>query len=178
MTSDNGYHLGELGVWGKHTNFELATRTPLVISSRGLKSVGRKSRALTELVDVYPTLCQIAGLPTPDDLDGAGLAGLFENADQLWKRAVFSQHPREIPGLGPGMGYSMRTSRYRYTEWGALDSPYRTSELYDYKGQPLEVENTAMVSGAKTLTNGLSAMMREGWRASLPPSDPRASADS
>ena len=178
LTSDNGFHLGELGLWGKHTNFELATRTPLIISSLGLKSGGRKSRALTELVDVFPTLCEIARLPTPDNLDGASLADLFENPDQLWKRAVFSQHPREIPGLGPGMGYSMRTSRYRYTEWGALDSPYRTAELYDYKGQPLEVENLANEPDAKTLANGLAAMMREGWRGSLPPSDPRASANS
>lgn len=178
LAGDNGYHLGELGLWGKHTNFELATRTPLIVSSRGLKSAGRKSRALTELVDVYPTLCEIAGLPTPGNLDGASLAGLFENPDQLWKRAVFSQHPREIPGLGPGMGYSMRTSRYRYTEWGALDSPYRTAELYDYKGQPLEIENLANQPEAKTLANGLAAMMREGWRGSLPPTDPRASANS
>jgi arylsulfatase A-like enzyme len=178
LAGDNGYHLGELGLWGKHTNFELATRTPLIISSQGLKSAGRKSRALTELVDVYPTLCRIAGLPTPADLDGASLVDLFENPDQLWKRAVFSQHPREIPGLGPGMGYSMRTGRYRYTEWGALDSPYRTAELYDYKGQPLEIENLANEPEAKTLANGLAAMMREGWRGSLPPSDPRASANS
>jgi arylsulfatase A-like enzyme len=178
LTSDNGLHLGELGLWGKHTNFELATRTPLIISSRGLKNAGRKSRALTELVDVYPTLCQIAGLPTPAELDGAGLTALFENPDQLWKRAVFSQHPREIPGLGPGMGYSMRTSRYRYTEWGTFDTPYRTAELYDYKGQPLEAENLANEPAAKTLANGLAAMLREGWRASLPPSDPRATANS
>src|SRR5690606_7091285 len=104
LTSDSGYHLGEQGLWGKHTNFEVATRTPLIISSRGLKNAGRKSRALTELVDVYPTVCQVAGLPTPAELDGASLTALFENPDQLWKRAVFSQHPREIPGLGPGMG--------------------------------------------------------------------------
>ncbi|MDA0206477.1 MAG: sulfatase [Acidobacteria bacterium] len=178
LTSDNGFHLGEFGLWGKHTNFELATRTPLIVSSLGLKSGGRKSRALTELVDVYPTLCEIAGLRTPGDLDGASLASLFENPDQLWKRAVFSQHPREIPGLGPGMGYSMRTSRYRYTEWGAFDSPYRTAELYDYKGQPLEIENLANVPVAKTLANGIAAIMREGWRGSLPPTDPRASANS
>ena len=178
LTSDNGFHLGELGLWGKHTNFELATRTPLIISSRGPKSAGRKSRALTELVDVYPTLCQIAGMPRPGDLDGASLVDLFENPDQLWKRAVFSQHPREIPGLGSGMGYSMRTSRYRYTEWGALDTPYRTAELYDYKGQPLEMENLANEPAAQTLANGLAAIMREGWRGSLPPSDPRATANS
>lgn len=178
LAGDNGYHLGELGLWGKHTNFELATRTPLIISSRGLKNAGRKSLALTELVDLFPTLCEIAGLPAPGDLDGASLVDLFENPDQLWKRAVFSQHPREIPGLGPGMGYSMRTSRYRYTEWGAFDSPYRTAELYDYKGQPLEIENLANEPESKTLANGLAAMMREGWRGSLPPTDPRASANS
>jgi iduronate 2-sulfatase len=178
LTSDSGYHLGEFGLWGKHTNFELATRTPLIISSLGLKNAGRKSRALTELVDIYPTVCQIAGLPTSAELDGASLKALFENPDQLWKRAVFSQHPRAIPGLGPGMGYSMRTSRYRYTEWGTFDSPYRTAELYDYKDQPLEIENLANDPDARTLANGLAAMMREGWRASLPPSDARATSNS
>lgn len=178
LLSDSGFHLGELGYWGKQANFELATRTPLIVSSLGLKSAGRKSRALTELVDVYPSLCELAGLPIPANLDGATLTLLFENPDRLWKRAVFSQQPREIPGIGAAMGHSMRADRYRYTEWTALGGAYKTVELYDYKNQPLEVENLAHEPGMQTLTNGLSAMMREGWRASLPPSDPRSGTSS
>lgn len=169
LCSDSGFHLGEHGLWGKNSVYEVATRTPLIISSFGRRGGGRKTRALTELVDVYPSVCELAGLPIPGSLDGASTAPLFGSPDRLWKRAVFSQQPREIPVLGPGMGYSMRTDRYRYTEWSAFDSPYKTTELYDYKHQPLEMENLANDPKRQTLANGLSAMMREGPRAAKPP---------
>lgn len=169
LCSDSGLHLGEQGHWGKNSNYEAATRTPLIISSYGNRGAGRKTRALTELVDVYPSVCELAGLPVPQGLDGSSTARLFPTPDRLWKRAVFSQQPREIPGLGPGMGYSMRTGRYRYTEWAAFDSPYKTTELYDYRGSPTEVENLAADPKRQTLANGLAAMMREGPRAARPP---------
>lgn len=169
LCSDSGLHLGEQGHWGKNSNYEAATRTPLIISSYGRRGAGRKTRALTELVDVYPSVCELAGLPVPQGLDGASTARLFPTTDRLWKRAVFSQQPREIPGLGAGMGYSMRTGRYRYTEWAAFDSPYKTAELYDYRENPIEVENLAADSKRQTLANGLAAMMREGPRSAGPP---------
>ena len=174
LWGDHGYHLGDHGLWSEMTNFEAATRAPLIISVPGQQGAGRKTAALTESVDLYPSLCEICELPVPLGLEGSSFVPLFADPDRLWKRAVFSQSPREIPGVGSGMGYSMRTARYRYTEWTAQDNPFRGNELYDYQADPLEQRNVANRPENISLVNGLSGMLREGWRASLPPTDIRA----
>jgi arylsulfatase A-like enzyme len=174
LWGDHGYHLGDHGLWSEMTNFEAATRAPLIVSFPGQQGAGRKTAALTESVDLYPSLCEICELPVPLGLEGSSLVPLFADPDRLWKRAVFSQSPREIPGVGPGMGYSMRTNRYRYTEWTAEDNPFRAAELYDYQTDPLEQRNVANRTENISLVNGLAGMLREGWRASLPPTDIRS----
>lgn len=171
LWGDHGYHLGDLGLWNKHSNFDAATHTPLIVRAPGLRNVGRKTKALNEAVDIYPSLCAICGVPQPAGLEGSSWLPLFANPDQIWKRAAFSQYPREIPGVGPGMGYSMRTSRYRYTEWSAIDSPFKSAELYDYRENVYERRNLANLPRHVSLVNGLSRMLREGWRASLPPTE-------
>jgi arylsulfatase A-like enzyme len=174
LWGDHGYHLGDHGLWSERTNFEAATRSPLIVSAPGQRGAGRRTAALTESVDLYPSLCEICELPRPLGLEGSSFVPLFEDPDRLWKRAAFSQSPCEIPGVGPGMGYSMRTSRYRYTEWTAKDNPFSAAELYDYQTDPLEQRNVANRPENISLVNGLSGMLREGWRASLPPTDIRA----
>ena len=171
LWGDHGYHLGEHGLWNKHTNFEAATRSPLIVSVPGQRNAGRKTAALTEFVDIYPSLCEICGIGQPSRLEGSSFTPLFEDPDRLWKRAVFSQYPRRIPGVGPGMGRSMRTQRYRFTEWRAFDTNFLTSELYDYELDPDEMSNIANLPSNISLVNGLSGMLREGWRSSLPPTD-------
>ena len=173
LWGDHGYHLGDHGLWSEMTNFEAATRAPLILSVPGQQGAGRMTAALTESVDLYPALCEICELPVPLGLEGSSFVPLFADPDRLWKRAVFSQSPREIPGVGSGMGYSMRTARYRYTEWTAADNPFRAAELYDYQADPLEQRNVANRPENVSLVNGLSGMLREGWRASLPPTDIR-----
>ena len=143
LWGDHGYHLGDHGLWNKHTNFEAATRAPLIVRAPGRLSKGRKTQALTEFVDIYPSLCDLCGLDTPRGLEGSSFVPLFNDPNRLWKRAAFSQYPREIPGVGAGMGYSIRTRRFRYTEWRAEDSPYTSAELYDYQEDPLETRNLA-----------------------------------
>ncbi|MCB1022103.1 MAG: sulfatase [Acidobacteria bacterium] len=174
LVGDHGYHLGEHGLWNKQTNFENAVRTPLIVRYPGQRGKGRKTSGLTELTDIYPSLCQICRLPIPDGLEGSTFGPLFEDPERIWKRAVFSQYPREIPGIGPGMGYSMRTNRFRYTEWRAPGSPYKSVELYDYVEDPYETENIASQPRNASLVNGLSGMLQEGWRNALPPTDPRS----
>lgn len=171
LWGDHGYHLGGLGLWNKHSNFEAATHTPLIVRAPGLRNVGRKTKALNEAVDIYPSLCDICGVSHAAHLEGSSWMPLFANPNQIWKRAAFSQYPREIPGVGPGMGYSMRTSRYRYTEWSGIDSPFKAAELYDYRGNAYERRNLANLPRHASLVNGLSRMLREGWRASLPPTE-------
>ena len=165
----NGSHLGELGLWNKNSNYEAATHAPLVVRAPGQRNAGRKTEALVESVDVFPSLCSVCGIPFPETREGSSWQGLYDDPKRLWKRAVFSQHPTTIPGVGPGMGYSMRTARYRYTEWSGLDSPYSTAEIYDYKESPIELRNIANRPEHGPLVNGLAHMFREGWQGSLPP---------
>jgi len=93
--SDHGWHLGEMGIWGKATNYEIATRVPLLIWTPDMpkQTRGAKTDALVELVDMYPTLCDLAGIDPPAHLEGTSFAPLIDNAEQTWKTAAFSQFP-------------------------------------------------------------------------------------
>lgn len=106
---DHGWHLGDMGVWGKATNYEIATRVPLMIWTPDMKARGKKTDALVELIDMYPTLCELAGLPLPKHLAGKSFVPLLSDPDQKWKSAAISQFPnpalREWAAnpLSPGM---------------------------------------------------------------------------
>ncbi|MDU0353781.1 sulfatase [Paraglaciecola aquimarina] len=93
--SDHGYHLGEMGIWGKASNYEIATRVPLIFSTPDTRhrAAGQHSNALVELVDIYPTLVELAGLPMPNALEGKSMAQLLTAPGLPWKPAVFSQFP-------------------------------------------------------------------------------------
>ena len=90
---DHGWHLGDMGVWGKATNYEIATRVPLMIWTPKMQSRGTPTNALVELVDMYPTLCELAGVPLPDHLEGHSFTPLLDEPNRPWKRAAFSQYP-------------------------------------------------------------------------------------
>ncbi len=90
---DHGWHLGDMGIWGKATNYEIATRVPLMIWTPNMKARGKSTDALVELIDMYPTLCELAGLPIPDHVEGHSFAPLTDNPNQPWKKAAFSQFP-------------------------------------------------------------------------------------
>jgi len=93
--SDHGYHLGDMGVWGKATNYEIATRVPLIICTPNMPAAtqGAQSNALVELIDMYPTLCDLAGLEKPVYLDGTSFVPLIKEPNTPWKTAAFSQFP-------------------------------------------------------------------------------------
>lgn len=95
LWSDHGWHLGDMGIWGKATNYEIATRVPLIIWTPDMskENRGKKTDALVELVDMFPTLCELAGLEQPEHLEGTSFAPLLDNPNQSWKLAVFSQFP-------------------------------------------------------------------------------------
>ncbi len=139
LWGDHGWHFGDHGMWCKHTNYEQATRIPLIISSPGC-AAGQKSRALIETVDVYPTLCELAGLPARDGLDGLSAAATVKSPDVQTRESVIHVYPR-----GERVGRAIRTNRFRMVEWkvpeaDASDAEY---ELYDYKEDPLETVNIA-----------------------------------
>jgi iduronate 2-sulfatase len=90
---DHGWHLGDMGVWGKATNYEIATRVPMMIWTPDMKARGAKTDALVELVDIYPSLCELAGVSIPDHLEGHSFAPLLHDPQTPWKTAAFSQYP-------------------------------------------------------------------------------------
>ena len=93
LWGDHGWHLGEHTLWGKATNFEVATRCPLIVSAPGMKTADRSSNALVELLDMYPALCELAGLPVPEHAEGKSFVPLLDDSDRRWKSAAFSQFP-------------------------------------------------------------------------------------
>ena len=106
---DHGWHLGDMGIWGKATNYEIATRVPLIVWTPAMKARGESTRALVELVDIYPTLCELADLPRPDHLSGKSFVSLLDEPKRKWKKHALSQFPnpalREWAAnpLSPGM---------------------------------------------------------------------------
>lgn len=122
LWGDHGWHLGDHNLWCKHTNFEQATRTPLIIAAPGIKAT--TSNAPSEFVDVFPTICDLAGVKIPDVVDGKSLKPLMDKTAQSVKDFSISQYPRsgtksetERQGYASSkvMGYSLRDKRYRYT---------------------------------------------------------------
>jgi len=107
--SDHGWHLGEMGIWGKATNYEIATRVPLIVWTPEMKARGKGSKGLVELLDIFPTLCELAGIPEPDHLSGRSFAPLLDKPELPWKEGALSQFPnpalREWAAnpLSPGM---------------------------------------------------------------------------
>jgi arylsulfatase A-like enzyme len=149
--------LGEHGGWCKHTNFELDARAPLIIRAPGQKAPGGKSSALVEFVDIYPTLCDLAGIEKPSHLEGQSAAFLLNDPQAAGDPTALSQYPR-----GRIMGYSMRTDRYRLTVWqhretGDIDA----IELYDHLEDPAENVNVASVPANRALVERLQQQLKK-----------------
>lgn len=142
LWGDHGWHLGDHGLWCKHTNFEQAAHIPLIIAAPHVTQPGTRTRALAETVDLYPTLCDLAGLTPPQGLDGTSFVNILKNPAQDGKAAVYHLYPRN-----PLMGRALRTSRYRLVEWKKIGAPAEeaTCELYDYETDPGETRNLAAV---------------------------------
>jgi arylsulfatase A-like enzyme len=180
--SDHGYHLGEHGcLWQKQSVFEESARVPLIISAPGQKAVGKAAASPAELIDVYPTLAELCGLTPPSNLPGKSLVPQMNDASVAGKGFALTQVRR---GGGGGekakakaadsnatakqkakaaaafLGYSLRTDRYRYTEW---DGGKQGVELYDHEKDPQEFTNLAKdpkhAETAKQLSAKLQALV-------------------
>jgi len=170
LWGDHGWKLGEHGMWCKHTNFELDTHVPLMVSAPGMKARGRKTKALTEFVDIYPTLCELAGIDLPEHLEGTSMVPLLNHPDRPWKKAAFSQYPRGKDR--DKMGYTMRTDRYRYTEWQDIQTGnVEARELYDHLNDPEENTNVVGNPEKKATVAALAKMLKDGYQSALPPID-------
>jgi iduronate 2-sulfatase len=149
LWGDHGWHLGDLGMWTKHTNYEQATRIPLLVVAPGVTRPGSHSAALVETVDVYPTLCDLAGLPapasTPQPMDGLSLAGILRDPSATVRDHAYHAYPRNRGPQGEWLGRAIRTKQYRLVEWKKIGAPADTAELelYDYSNDGAETKNRA-----------------------------------
>jgi iduronate 2-sulfatase len=168
---DNGYHLGEHGgLWHKNSLFEEGARVPLVVAAPGRRGAGKRSGRLVELVDIYPTLAGLCGLPAPASLEGTSLAPLLDDPALPWKKGAFSMQGRgkertEAAKDIQFIGRSVRTERWRYTEW---DEGKQGVEMYDHQTDPREVVNLASDANHARTRVELQALLRGGWRAARP----------
>lgn len=163
LWGDHGWNLGEHGLWCKHANFETSVHSPLFLRAPGHSRPGTTTDALTEFVDVYPTLCELCGLELPAHLEGTSAVPLLRDPTRPWKRAAFSQYPR-----GRIMGYSLRTDRYRYTRWQDKEGQATAAELYDHQTDPGENVNLAAHPDRRQTVAELDAIHAAGWRGARP----------
>lgn len=179
LWGDHGWKLGEHNGWCKQTTYEIDTRVPLIFSGYGVDAKGKTSAALTEFVDIYPTLCELARFPVPEHLQGSSLLPLLEDPDREWKSAAFSQFllgrfGRTTTVEGEQMGYAIRTDRYRYVEWYVWDAEENMpgklllKELFDHQIDPLENKNIAEDPGSVNIVEALSQQLKKGWRYAKP----------
>lgn len=150
LWGDHGWQLGEHGLWCKHCNFNTSLNAPLIVSAPDMMKE-KSSEALVEFVDIYPTLCELAGLPLPAHLEGTSFVPLLEN-DRSWKNAVFSRYMS---------GDSIRTDRYLFTEWTDNDGKVTARMLYDHLTDEQENENISDLPENKPLVAELAQMLHD-----------------
>ena len=158
FTSDHGYHMGEHGLWQKTTLFENAARVPLVIAGPGVTRSAGIVKTPVEMVDFYPTLAELCELRAPQYMSGISLVPALSGSGELARKSALTQYAN---------GYSVRTARYRYTEWG--DQGGEGAELYDHRSDPQEMVNLAKrpehAEIAQRLSNQLQRRIKNARRA-------------
>ncbi len=150
---DHGWHLGEHGIWGKHTLYDVALRSPLIVRMPAIHSPGAAAKGLVETVDIYPTLAELCGLNLPTGMDGKSFAPLLDDPSAAGKPAAYSF-------WAAGRGHSIRTPQYRLTQYTDRDDPTRVvqMELYDHAADPEETDNIA--AAHPELVRELAAKLR------------------
>lgn len=156
FVSDHGYQLGERGQWMKQTLFERSARAPLIVAGPGVSAKGRASSRIVEFLDLYPTLADLARVAAPSGLHGRSLMPLLRNPEARWDRPALTQ-VRRGAGANAFMGYSIRTDRWRYTEW---DEGKRGVELYNEVDDPHETNNLAAHPAQRTRVAEMRELLR------------------
>ncbi|QDT06320.1 Choline-sulfatase [Rubripirellula lacrimiformis] len=142
LWGDHGFHLGDLGIWTKHTNYEQATRIPILVVAPGVTQSGTSTGQLAESVDLFPTLAELAGLPAPtgpQPIDGVSLVPVLKQPQARVRDHAYHAYPKRT------LGRAIRTDRYRLVQWKNADAADDTAEyeLYDYQNDPVESKNLA-----------------------------------
>lgn len=174
---DHGWKLGEHNGWCKQTNYNIDIHVPMMVYAPNQPNKGGQTFEITELIDMFPSLCELAGIDAPSYLQGTSFVPLMENPNKPWKKAAFSQfhrRPKVTPDGNRYMGYSIRTKEYHYVEWynWNIETKQReafvTSELYNSISDPDENVNVAGNEENIAIVAQLAAQMAQGWKAARP----------
>jgi iduronate 2-sulfatase len=152
FTSDHGYHLGDHFIWGKVTLFDIGAKVPFIVRAPGLTKPGTSSEAMVELIDIYPTLTDLAGLQAPDHLQGVSLRPLLENSERIGKK----KYAYSVVTRGPkNLGYALRNQNWRYGKWPDGE------ELYNLRNDPQEKNNLAQKDHIKERLEEFRSILQE-----------------
>ena len=174
---DHGWKLGDHNSWGKMTNYNMDLKVPVIIRYPDQQKRGTKTDAMIELVDLFPSLCELAGIEVPEYMQGTSFVPLTIDPELPWKNAAFSQFHRRPKVSADGkryMGYSLNTQTYHYIEWydwnhtTGTRGEFKSAELYDKENDPYETENLAETENMDEVIATLSTQLAEGWRKALP----------
>lgn len=149
LWGDHGWNLGEHTLWSKHSCFETSMRIPVIIRAPGVKG-GTRTAGLTESIDIYPSLCELAGLPLPEHLQGKSFVPLLHHPDQPWKEAAVGRFQS---------GDTIRTDRYRYTQYTGPKGKETARMLYDHASDPAEDQNISEQQAAKKAVEQLQQQL-------------------
>ena len=174
---DHGWKLGDHNSWGKMTNYNIDLKVPMIIRYPNQENRGMQTFAFTELVDMFPSLCELADIETPNYLQGTSFVPLIKDPKREWKSAAFSQFHRRPKVAADGnryMGYSINTKNYHYIEWYSWNPKTGTRgvlkdiELYDVENDPNEFVNISGDIDQNKIVETLSKQLAEGWQKAKP----------
>jgi iduronate 2-sulfatase len=161
FVGDHGWNLGEHTRWMKMSLFEESARVPMIVAAPGMKGNGKASRALVEMVDIYSTVADAAQLKAPSLSQGTSMVPLLQSPDRKWKSGAFTQ----IQFQGEIAGRSIRTERYRYTQWEGKGGG---EELYDHQTDAGEFTNLAGKPEHAATLEKLRGALKAGFAAARP----------
>jgi len=177
LWGDHGWKLGDHNSWGKMTNYNIDLQVPMIIRYPNQENRGAQTSELTELIDMFPSLCEIAGVDVPDYMQGTSFVPLIEDPNRPWKEAAFSQFHRRPKVSADGnryMGYSINTKEYHYIEWYTWDAEtgtkgeFKDAELYDRLNDPQERVNIVGQTSHKQVVEELARKLAAGWQEAQP----------
>lgn len=159
FTGDHGYFLGEHRLWEKGMLFEEVARVPLLVKVPGRTRPGSVCARLVEFVDLFPTLAELCAVKPPDNLEGSSFVPLLAEPERPWKQGAFT-----IVQHGDVLGRTVRSERYRYTEWGGPE----VSELYDLAADPCSYTNLANQPDYARQVEEMQRLLQGGWKGARP----------
>lgn len=177
LWGDHGWKLGEHNSWGKMTNYNIDLKVPMIIRYPNQKNRGAQTFEITELIDMFPSLCELAGIKIPDYMQGTSFVPLIEEPKRPWKSAAFSQFHRRPKSSADGnryMGYSINTKKHHYIEWYTWDpktgtrGTLKSTELFDRENDPYETVNISEEQNLSKIVENLSKQLANGWEKAIP----------